>query len=36
MPESDSAAATQRARVSEVEGKAMPGVTDPYQREHLD
>jgi phosphoserine phosphatase RsbU/P len=36
MPESDSAAATQRARVSEVEGKAMPGVTDPYLREQLE
>jgi hypothetical protein len=35
VPESDSAA-TQRARVSEVEGKAMPGVTDPYLREQLE
>jgi phosphoserine phosphatase RsbU/P len=35
MPESDSAA-TQVARTSEPEEKAMPGVSDPYIREQLE
>lgn len=35
MPESDGAA-TQTARVSEPEAKAVPGITDPYIREQLE
>src|ERR1700683_2181418 len=35
MPESDSTA-TKVARTSEVEERAMPGVTDPYIREQLE
>ena len=35
MPESDSAA-TQTAKISEMERHTVPGITDPYLREQLE